>query len=68
MADSRGDGKGESEAILTLQRLGSVVNQRTDRSVWRAFLVAQISVRETNRRREMTTQRIFLLGQQQQTG
>jgi hypothetical protein len=40
-----------------------VVKQRTDASVWRAFLVAQIAVRETHRRREMTTQRIFLMGQ-----
>jgi hypothetical protein len=48
-----------------LQRLSSVVNQRADRAIWRAFLVAQVSVRETNRRREMTTQRIFLLGQRE---
>lgn len=41
------------------------MKQRTDAAVWRAFLVAQTQVRETQRRREMTTQKIFLMGQRQ---
>jgi len=59
MNDSRRDG----DVTPGLERLSSVVNRRADRAIWRAFLVAQIAVRDTNRRREMTTQRIFLLGQ-----
>lgn len=43
-----------------------MVTQRTDASVWRAFLVAQTAVRETHqRRREMTTQKLFLMGQRE---
>ena len=60
MADRR-----DGEPTPTLERLGTVVKQRTDTAVWRAFLVAQTQVRETQRRREMTTQKIFLMGQQQ---
>jgi hypothetical protein len=60
MADRR-----DGEPTPTLERLGSVVKKRTDTSVWRAFLVAQTQVRVTQRRREMTTQKIFLLGQRQ---
>ena len=59
MAESDGDG------TPSLERLGSVVKRRTDATVWRAFLVAQVAVSHVNRRREMTTQRIFLLGQKQ---
>ena len=45
-----------------LQRLGSVVQQRTDK-VWRHFLVAQARVQAVARRREATTQKIFLVGE-----
>jgi hypothetical protein len=63
MADRR-----DGEPTPTLERLSTVVRQRTSAAVWRAFLVAQTQVRETHqRRREMTTQKIFLLGQQQRT-
>jgi hypothetical protein len=62
MADRR-----DGEPTPTLERLGTVVKKRTGAAVWRAFLVAQTQVRETQRRREMTTQKIFLLGQQQRT-
>jgi hypothetical protein len=60
MADRR-----DGEPTPTLERLSTVVKQRTDVSIWRAFLVAQTQVREHQRRREMTTQKIFLLGQAQ---
>lgn len=53
-----GDGE-----VASLERLGSAVQQRSGAAVWRAFLVAETAVRETHRRREMTTQRLFLLGQ-----
>ena len=46
-----------------LERLRTIVTSRTNSSVWRAFLVAQVTIREVNRRREMTTQRIFLTGE-----
>jgi hypothetical protein len=59
MTDSRGEGEG----FPGLERLRTIVTQRTNSKVWRAFLVAQVSIRETNRRREMTTQRIFLTGE-----
>lgn len=52
------------EPTPTLERLCTVVNRRSDASIWRAFLVAQTQVRESQRRRDMTTQKIFLLGQQ----
>jgi hypothetical protein len=58
MADRR-----DGEPTPTLERLSTVVKQRTDAAVWRAFLVAQTQVREIQRRREMTTQKIFLMGQ-----
>lgn len=61
MSDSRGDVTGE---VPTLQRLGTVVRQRSAGTIWKAFLVAQVCLRDTQRRREMTTQRIFLTGEQ----
>jgi hypothetical protein len=60
MSNSRGDGEPSA-----LDRLGVVVKQRaSSESVWRAFLIAQTQV-VTMRRREMTTQRMFLLGQRE---
>jgi hypothetical protein len=60
MTDERRDGEGEIHAP-SLERLESVVNKR-DKAVWRAFVVAQASSRIASRRREMTTQRLFLIG------
>ena len=57
------DPRGEGEGMPGLERLRTIVTSRTNSSVWRAFLVAQVTIRETNRRREMTTQRIFLTGE-----
>ena len=56
MSDPQGDGA----QGLDLARLGSCVAQRTDK-VWRQFCVAQARV-VVARRREATTQRIFLIG------
>ena len=61
MSDSRGHVGGE---VPTLQRLGTVVRRRNSGSIWKAFLVAQVTLRDNQRRREMTTQRIFLTGEQ----
>lgn len=57
MSDSRRVVEG-----VALERLRTVVVQRrAEAAIWRAFLVAQVSVR-AQRRREMTTQRLFLFG------
>ena len=56
MSDSTGE-----EAVVGLERLETVVKQRTDNEVWHSFLVAQASSREHTRRREMTTQKILLI-------
>ena len=61
MSDTRdGAGEGEDEGCPTLVRLGLAVEQRNSQ-VWRQFVVAQAQV-QASRRREMTTQRIFLTG------
>jgi hypothetical protein len=52
-------------AKACLERLGAVVRQRSDTAVWRAFLVAQATVWQGLRRRERTTQRMFLTGERQ---
>ncbi|MDQ3338252.1 MAG: hypothetical protein M4D80_24060 [Myxococcota bacterium] len=57
------DSPGEGEGVPGLERLRNIVTQRTNGSVWRAFLVAQVAIREPSRRRAMTTQRIFLTRQ-----
>jgi hypothetical protein len=62
MSDRCGDG-GEDPVPTQLERLGAIVEQRRGDAVWRKFLVAQAAVRDVSRRREMTTQRIFLMGQ-----
>ena len=62
MSDRCGDG-GEAPVPTQLERLGAIVERRSNDAVWRKFLVAQASVRDVSRRREMTTQRIFLTGQ-----
>lgn len=59
MSDTR-DGEGEELECPTLVRLGLAVEQRGNR-VWRQFVVAQAQV-VASRRRNMTTQRIFLIG------
>ena len=51
------DGEGDA-----LRRLENVVKQRAETAVWRAFVVAQATAQVTSRRRDMTTQRIFLTG------
>ena len=63
--NERRDGDGDDETLQALRRLGCVVEQRNNNEIWRSFLVAQATSREGSRRREMTTQRIFLLGQQE---
>jgi len=55
------DGCERETALPGLERLRSVVNQRADHHLRRAFFVTQISVLPA-RTRTMTTQRIFLLG------
>jgi hypothetical protein len=55
-------GEGEGELPPTLERLGSLVVKKSSETVWRSFCVAQATSRHTERRREMTTQRIFLTG------
>ena len=61
MSDRR-DGEGE-QVPSQLERLGSIVEQRSNDAVWRKFLVAQATCAQTVvRRRQMTTQRIFLQG------
>ena len=57
MSNERRDGEGDA-----LRRLEIVVKQRAEIAVWRAFVVAQATARVTSRRRDMTTQRIFLTG------
>lgn len=59
MSDERRDGQLHTPS---LERLGLVVKKR-DTAVWRAFVVAQASSRIASRRRQMTTQKLFLLGQ-----
>jgi len=49
-----------------LVALGTSVERRSGSDIWRAFLVAESSVRAGNRRREMTTQRLFLIGDQRE--
>lgn len=61
MSDSRG--KVEHVEGMALERLRGVVGQRSSATVvWRSFLVAQVAVRASHRRREMTTQKILLIG------
>lgn len=57
----RRDGDGEQP---TLERLATLVEQRSNATVWRKFCVAQATLRNTaiERKREQTTQRIFLTG------
>jgi hypothetical protein len=64
MAERSNGGDG-GEGIEALQRLQTVVTQRHNNEVWRSFLVAQATSANGTRRREMTTQRIFLLGQRE---
>ncbi len=56
MNDSGRDGADDLNALETL---GTVVRQRSGAQVWRGFVVAQHAI---HRRREMTTQRLFLTG------
>ena len=57
MSNERRDGEGDA-----LKRLETVVKQRSANAVWRAFVVAQATARVSTRRRDMTTQRLFLTG------
>jgi hypothetical protein len=62
MSDRR---EGEDALPTQLERLGAIVEQRSNDEIWRKFLVAQATVvQSVVRRREMTTQRIFLIGSQ----